>query len=204
MAEINSGNENRTHRRSNPKARLDMTPMVDLAFLLLTFFVVAATLAKPKVMEIIYPDNKGEGTPVNEKYACTILLGKEDGQIAYYFGTWSGMSSQLYRTSFASDGLRSVLIDWNREHIAAVSELQQKREAGVISDDEFRSQYHSLAIDGSKLTVIVKTLPETNLQSVISTMDEVKIADIHRRVVQGMSEGERAALEEIGLSETFD
>jgi biopolymer transport protein ExbD len=49
MAEIIQNNS----KRKYPK--LDMTPMADLAFLLLTFFVLAASLSKPKAMEIIYP-----------------------------------------------------------------------------------------------------------------------------------------------------
>lgn len=42
-------------RGKKPSARIDMTPMVDLAFLLLTFFVLTSTFSKPKTMEINYP-----------------------------------------------------------------------------------------------------------------------------------------------------
>ena len=93
MAEIvDGGGGGGKHGKKTAKkgsARIDMTPMVDLAFLLLTFFVLAATLAKPKAMEIIYPKeakNDDIKTKLNKDLATTILLGEKENEVYYYKG----------------------------------------------------------------------------------------------------------------------
>jgi biopolymer transport protein ExbD len=81
-----------------------MTPMVDLAFLLLTFFVLAATLARPKAQEIIYPDtDTADPTPLNARNALTILLGETKDQIAYYHGMWNDSDTLLHFTTLAKE-----------------------------------------------------------------------------------------------------
>ena len=61
MAEVNTGDGGGGHGKHEKKrakkasTRIDMTPMVDLAFLLLTFFVLTSTFSKPKTMEINFP-----------------------------------------------------------------------------------------------------------------------------------------------------
>ena len=79
MAEIqqnaagpDKGGKRRTKKMST---RVDMTPMVDLAFLLLTFFMLTTTFAKPTVLQLTMPV-PGEDSPVSHKQALTILLGK--------------------------------------------------------------------------------------------------------------------------------
>ncbi len=66
MAEINqpAGNSSRARIRSKKlSTRIDMTPMVDLAFLLLTFFILTTTLNKLKVMDIVMPEKSNDSTP---------------------------------------------------------------------------------------------------------------------------------------------
>src|ERR1700691_3618833 len=67
--------------------RIDLTPMVDLGFLLITFFLFTTTLAKPKTMEINMPYDKHIDEPqkVKSSAALTILLSK-DHRVFYYPG----------------------------------------------------------------------------------------------------------------------
>ena len=85
--------------------RVDMTPMVDLAFLLLTFFMLTTTFAKPNVMQLTMPV-KGPESPVPESGAMTIILGKNH-QVHYFFGL---NAPQLKTTSFAASGIRQALL----------------------------------------------------------------------------------------------
>ncbi|HEX8059730.1 MAG TPA: biopolymer transporter ExbD, partial [Cyclobacteriaceae bacterium] len=75
-------------RSKKSSTKIDMTPMVDLAFLLLTFFMLTTTFNKPQTMEIIMPEKpkEEEDQPlVNEKKVLTLLLSKDD-KIYWYIG----------------------------------------------------------------------------------------------------------------------
>lgn len=80
MAEINqtSGKHSPNRVRSKKHStRIDMTPMVDLAFLLLTFFILTTSLQKAKVLELTMPEepaNPVTQPPINEKHVLTLIL----------------------------------------------------------------------------------------------------------------------------------
>lgn len=63
-----------------------MTPMTDLAFLLLTFFILAATLERPRVIELIYPKDHSAHSKVN--HAVTLLLTSKRNHVYLYEGKW--------------------------------------------------------------------------------------------------------------------
>ncbi len=90
---------------------IDMTPMVDLAFLLLTFFMLATTFNKPKAMEVAMPEDKVDKKDQQElakEDAFTILMGEND-KILYYIGM--GENPQLEQTNYGPDGIRKVLME---------------------------------------------------------------------------------------------
>jgi biopolymer transport protein ExbD len=85
-----------------------MTPMVDLAFLLLTFFMLATTFNKPQVMEINMPEKpkKEDKIPeVNEKKVLSLALGEND-KIYYYVGI---SNPDVKVTNYSKEGVRKVL-----------------------------------------------------------------------------------------------
>jgi len=112
MAEIvqSAGNSSRMRIRSKKlSTRIDMTPMVDLAFLLLTFFILTTTLNKLKVMEIAMPEKTPETRPVPEKRVLTLLL---DGDDKIY---WRQGVSVPKLESVKFSQIRRLLISKNKE-----------------------------------------------------------------------------------------
>jgi len=92
--------------------RVDMTPVVDLAFLLLTFFMLATTFIKPQVMELILPEESAadETQPkVNEKKVLNIILGA-DNKIYWFIGL---TAPQVNESDYSATGIRKVLQEQN-------------------------------------------------------------------------------------------
>ncbi|KAA9333186.1 biopolymer transporter ExbD [Hymenobacter busanensis] len=101
-------------RSNKPRAkkhafRLDMTPMVDLAFLLLTFFMLTTTFAKPAAMQLTMPAN-GDPTSTPASKSLTLILGKNN-QVFYFEGLNEDANpAHLRTTGFGAAGLRQVLL----------------------------------------------------------------------------------------------
>lgn len=95
MASLDTGDSGGGHKKGpgvkkakKMSTRVDMTPMVDLGFLLITFFIFTTTVAQPTAMKLFLPkdvDKPEEQNKVKESGAFTIMLGKAD-QIYYYEG----------------------------------------------------------------------------------------------------------------------
>jgi biopolymer transport protein ExbD len=126
MAEVDtgSGGGKGKHKKKGTKkvsTKIDMTPMVDLAFLLITFFMLTTTFNKPQTMEVNYPD-KTEDKTVEQKIAegrTCVLMPDENDKIYYFFGE---NSKDVQVTDFSEKGLRAMLIKRRREVIAKYGE----------------------------------------------------------------------------------
>jgi biopolymer transport protein ExbD len=90
MAQLNNMETGGNRKTKGVKGRktlptkVDMTPMVDLAFLLITFFIFTATMNEQVTMNLVMPKD-GPKTPVKETGALTLILGKND-TVYYYQG----------------------------------------------------------------------------------------------------------------------
>jgi biopolymer transport protein ExbD len=81
--ELQSTDPKTTKRKVHHFLRIDMTPMVDLGFLLITFFIFTTTMSDKKAMRLIMPVGEGEPMPVKESEVLTILLGQKNNVYAY-------------------------------------------------------------------------------------------------------------------------
>lgn len=113
MAEITQqSQEGGRVRRTRSSTRIDMTPMVDLAFLLLTFFILTSRLMQPYVMDLNIPEEETDTTidrrpPVNVKHVLTLLLAA-DNKICWFVG-----NEPPQYTDFSANGIRKVLFESN-------------------------------------------------------------------------------------------
>src|ERR1700740_1157595 len=96
MAEINTGgggDKSGKKRSKKMSTKVDMTPMVDLAFLLITFFMLATTLQKQQIMQLVMPpkinDKVVDPPELKASNAITLILGKDD-KVYWYVISQSG------------------------------------------------------------------------------------------------------------------
>ncbi len=139
--------------------KVDMTAMVDLAFLLITFFMLTTTMAKPQTMEITMPDKqdqKEEKMKVKESRTVTVLLGEED-KVYWYQGV-TDEAPQVQTTHYGKDGIRKAL-------------LQKKQEIGKV-----RNPKTEKLEDG--IIVIIKAQDKAKYKNMVDILDEMSITDI--------------------------
>jgi hypothetical protein len=203
MAEIiEGGGGHEKGGKKRPKkspVRMDMTPMVDLAFLLLTFFILATSLSKPKTLEIVYPkevDKKEDQTQLDDDLATTIVVGETDDQIFYYHGKFRKDTTKLEPSDFSKDGLRVMLLERNKRVIERVNALkdQQREELKKSNsredDEKINARFKDLIADASNDSlapfVIVKTMPTTKWKNVVNAIDELNITSVKKRAIMDM------------------
>lgn len=91
--------------------RVDLTPMVDLGFLLITFFVFTTTISQPTAMRLALPDDKvkdEDQNKIKQSGALTLLLGK-DNNVFYYEGELSPDAANFKASNFKD--IRKVIMD---------------------------------------------------------------------------------------------
>jgi biopolymer transport protein ExbD len=114
-------------RAKKQSTRVDMTPMVDLAFLLLTFFILTSTFNKSKTMELTMPDKvtkEEEQTKINENDILNLVLGENDK--IYY---WTGLTPPAEVTNYSKDGVRKLLLDRIRQNPKLMILIKPKDES---------------------------------------------------------------------------
>lgn len=151
MAEI-IGNLKSSKKNTHKNIRIDLTPMVDLGFLLLTFFVFTTTMSEKKVTDIVVPNDRDTTTDlICESCALTILAGKNN-QVYYYEG---GDKNAIYKTTgYAPEGLRKI--------------IAQKR-ALVFN-----------RLKSDRMILIIKPSAMSNFKNLVDIIDESVICRIKR------------------------
>lgn len=179
IAEGGGGDSGGKKRAKKSSTRVDMTPMVDLAFLLLTFFVLTSTFAEPKIMALAYPakipDDKNIDPPkVNN--GITFLLTKD--RILYYSGEFKPGVTQLEETDFGKDGVRKLLADRNKYVINRHQELDLQVQRKQIHDTVAKKELIKAKKNKEALKVLIKTDLKATCKNFIDLVDELIIADI--------------------------
>jgi len=150
MADLDTGGGKKV------STRVDMTPMVDLAFLLVTFFMLTTTFNKPQTMELNMPD-KTDDESVKQKIAesrTTTLVLAENNKVYYYTGV---ENPQVNVTNFSETGLRKVLLQKVRTIKDPIVVIKAKKEAKYKNVVDVIDE---MAITGVKVYALVKITPE--------------------------------------------
>lgn len=189
MAEISTESSKKGKKKGTKKVstRVDLTPMVDLGFLLITFFMLTTTMIKPQTMEIAMPskDNvpEEEQTKVKASRAITIVLGK-DNKVFYYEGTRENDVDPIVKlTDFSSTGIRKFLIERNIDVMLKVEKLDKERRAKDMSQEDYDKQKIDIMSDKKAPIVIIKATDEATYKNLIDILDEMAICNIGRYAI---------------------
>jgi len=195
MAEIQDGGgggqKGGKKRAKKQSTRVDMTPMVDLAFLLLTFFVLTATFSKPKSMELTFPapPEKIEDSPPI-KNGITFLLTKDD-RIFYYEREFraaddeKGAKTILSELNFSqgANGLHKYLLEKNKDMQDAIKSLSAKHDNKQLADTTFKRLVRETKADSQSWTYLIKTDDKATYKNVIDLIDELNINVVGKYVM---------------------
>ncbi|QIL77031.1 ExbD/TolR family protein [Hymenobacter sp. HDW8] len=171
MAEttLNGPINRRKHgRRFSSKRVPDMTPMVGLGFMLVTFFIIAGNFTKAAVINLAMPGHRTycDPPPICD-FGCgqsrvTLLVG-QDRQIHYFFGLNAPEKQpELYTTNFGEKGLRQML-------------LQRKQQ-------------------NPNIVVLIKTTTDAKYQDMVDVLDEMNITNQRKYAMVDMYPEDRELL----------
>ena len=164
MAELNTGDggggKGGKVRSKKQNSKVDLTAMVDLAFLLITFFMLTTTLSKPQSMSLGLPDKdddptKNKDVKVDENRTMTILLGDNDKLVRYVGLLATPVAGGTPKDfAYGKEGIRQELLSRKKK----VLEYTGSKNKGII--------------------VIIKPSKKSNYRNLIDILDEMAIVDV--------------------------
>jgi biopolymer transport protein ExbD len=178
------GGRHQKKRAKKGRTHIDMTPMVDLAFLLLTFFILTTTMYKPSTLQLTFPvppedDQPQELDRVNN--ALTLFLTSKD-QILYYKDAYKPGETQLSRTNFKD--VEKMLIELNKPTIERINSYAKQLNDKKITELAFDSLKNEAQKQKEALFVIIKPEKDAKFRNMIDIVDEMDISGIGKYAVQ--------------------
>ena len=160
MAEIITNSSNHSKRRNIRKSlKVDMTPMVDLGFLLITFFIFTTSMAEQKTTNLIMPAD-GPSSDLGETAALTVLLGKND-------------SVYVYNGSLENAIQNRAVVTTNYNIYAGLGNIIRQRQQWLQQHNKNRND----------LMLLIKPTDAATYKNVIDALDEVSINDVKRYAI---------------------
>jgi len=201
--------------------RVNFTPMVDMMMLLITFFMLCTTLAKPQAMQLTMPSNdenvQDEDKSVTKaSHTITLYLGAND-KIWYIAGLPNYEDpSCVKETTYGAQGIRKVLIEHTTEEginpvariMLAKKELDAKKTEynSKMTDAQYQEQLSRLKKgelpNGEKvptMTVIIRPLDTASYKNMVEALDEMLICSIDKYVIDKINPADRELIEKAGV-----
>jgi len=166
MAELNSGDGggkkgSKKVRSKKSNSKVDLTAMVDLAFLLITFFMLTTSLSKPQSMDLGLPDKNPDSTKidpklkVDQKRTMTIIMGK-DNKIKWFHGLLESPEPGGSPTDavYGKNGIRKEIL----KRVTSIPQATGDKDKGMI--------------------VIIKPSKKSTYRNLVDVLDEMAICNV--------------------------
>lgn len=181
MAELNTAPKGEKKGRKKQNPYVDLTAMVDLAFLLITFFMLTTTLSKPQSMDLAMPDKNIDRDETQTETPAwrtlTLVLGSDD-KLAYYVGSIAepqpGGEPQV--TSYGKNGIRQIILNKSKEVKTRVQNPEKE-----------------------SLVIIIKPSDKSNYKNLVDILDEMAITQEKRYAIVDMTPEDIQMLSEKSL-----
>lgn len=178
MAELNTGggdSKGKKVRSKKQDAGVDLTAMVDLAFLLITFFMLTTSLSKPQSMNLAMPDKTPPDIPqvellISEDRTLTILLG-EKNKMVWYYGLAKKPIEGPTVVGYGKNGIRKELLAKIQSVVAKYGDPKK----GLI--------------------VLVKASKKSTYRNLVDILDEIAITNVPTYALVDITPEEKAMLE---------
>ncbi len=168
--------------RKGPKkqsTRIDLTPMVDLAFLQVTFFMLTTTFSKPQVMDIVMPVKDKEQqeqqqihqTELRQSEAMTVIIGGGDTLI-YYFGLDTNKLVSIPEFKPANKGAYEKIRK-------AITDKQNELE----NDDDPKTKKVNLF-------VVIKPMDKSSYQNLVDVLDMMNYTEVKKYAIVDVAESD--------------
>ena len=209
-------------KQQKMNVRVDFTPMVDMMMLLITFFMLCTSLAKPQAMELTMPSNDKNMTDEDKSvtkasYTVTVYVGADD-KIYYVAGLPNyNDPTCLKETTWGKDGFRKVLITHVTEDgtqpvqqvMLAKAKLDEKKLENPKQWPDSLYNKELAKIKGGNIaegqpkietmTVVIKPTEGAAYKNVVDVLDEMQICSIGKYVIDDINDDDKKLLEAVGL-----
>ncbi|WP_297516483.1 biopolymer transporter ExbD [Flavobacterium sp.] len=167
-------------RSKKQNSKVDLTAMVDLAFLLITFFMLTTTLSKPQAMDLGLPDKEEDKTKekdikVDQRRTMTIILG-DDNKIEWFHGLLEAPEAggKPTQTTHGREGIRKEIL----KRVESVPQVTGNKDKGLI--------------------VIIKPTKESTYRNLVDILDEMAICSVPTyAIVNDFSPEEKALADKL-------
>jgi biopolymer transport protein ExbD len=183
MASIDTGGGDGGHKKGpgvkkakRLSTRVDMTPMCDLGFLLITFFIFTTTMQTPTTMDLNMPKDtqkKEEQTEVKQSGALTIMLGKGN-QVYYYTGQLEVTEGKNNFMQTTFKGIRDIIIN-KRKEVMSRYVTDPECEAKALKDGKPADYCRD-----KDFVVIIKPDADATYKNTVDILDEMTINNVKR------------------------
>lgn len=166
MAQLDTGdskgNKSGKVRSKKQNASVDLTAMVDLAFLLITFFMLTTSLSKPQSMDLAMPDKGDKNKPeedilISEERTLNLVLGP-DNKLQYYMGQLASPKEGPAELTYAKESLRKLILD-KLKSVPLATRTATKPE-------------------GEPLIVLIKASKKSTYKNLVDILDEMAIGKV--------------------------